>query len=99
MTIPELIDLYDKQHDRIDALKAELKEAATSSNLAASIEAIEKSKTKKQRSRFIRSPNVPCHAGKPGFISSGFFAIILRLRHLNHSQLHKQLCQQVTGMI
>ena len=27
MDIPELIELYDQQHDRIDALKAELKEA------------------------------------------------------------------------
>ena len=52
------------------------KDSALALNYSESTVDIAKSMTKKQRSRFIRSPNVAVHAGAPGAGSSSFLLAI-----------------------
>ena len=80
-------------------LKLLCKDAITISNFSASTVDIENSKTKKQRSKFIRSLNVAIHAGAPAGASSVFFlATMLHLRLLHHL-LRDFLLPVVSGMI
>ena len=67
-------------------------DAARASNFSASILDIEKSNTKKHKSRFIRSAKVDCHAGAPaGGGSSLRLAILLTSRSCFHGRLIRRI--------
>ena len=66
----------------LNTLNALVIEATTSSHLLASTLDMAKRRTKKHRSRFIRSENVAIHAGAPPPPDSSCFFLAITVHHL-----------------